>query len=438
MRKYLEIATKFVLEDIWRIQRGHTSKRQFLLIRNARIFILAGRRFIQDDCQVKASALTFYSLLSVVPVAALAFGIAKGFGFREALEAEITTQLAGHEEVVKFIQEFALSYLDNVKGGMIAGVGVVMLIWSVMKVLGNIEESFNDIWDIKHSRSLVRKFSDYISFMLVATILMVSSSGVMVFIASKIKGIGFIQFDSPVILYSFSVLMVWTVFSLMFMIMPNTRVKVWSAIFGGFFTGILFLGLQVGYLYFQGSMSRYNAIYGSFAALPLFLIWLQTSWLIVLFGAELSFAHQNEQSFEFESDTKNMSIYYRRLVSLMVVKKVVDRFKEERPAPTLSDLSVELKLPVRLVSEVMHRIVNSRVLVEVNLEETTSSGDVGYVPAFDIEKMLVNNILFRIETYGTSDFHLEETDDYKKIKTILEAFDEKEASMKENRLLRDI
>lgn len=436
MRKYLEIASKFVLEDIWRIQRGRTSKRQFWLIRNARIFILAGRRFIQDDCQVKASALTFYSLLSVVPVAALAFGIAKGFGFREALETEISNRLAGHEEVMKFIQEFALSYLDNVKGGMIAGVGVVMLIWSVMKVLGNIEGSFNDIWDIKHSRSLVRKFSDYISFMLVATILMISSSGVMVFITSKIKGIGLIQFDSPVILYSFSVLMVWTVFTLMFMIMPNTKVKVSSAIFGGLFTGVLFLGLQVGYLYFQGSMSSYNAIYGSFAALPLFLIWLQTSWLIVLFGAELSFAHQNEQSFEFESDTKNMSIYYRRLVSLMVVKKAVDCFKAEQPAPTLSDLSVKLKLPVRLVSEVMHRIVNSRVLVEVNLDD--SSGDVGYVPAFDIEKMTVNAILSRIETYGASDFHLEETEDYKKIKTILESFAAKEASMKENGLLRDL
>lgn len=436
MLKYFEIVKKFILEDIWRIRRDGTSKRQFWLIRNARIFILAGQRFLQDNCQLKASALTFYSLLSVVPVVALAFGIAKGFGFREALEVELKQRLVGHEEVVTFIQEFALSYLDNAKGGMIAGVGVVILIWSVMKVLGNIEESFNDVWDIKHARPLVRKFSDYISFMLVATILMVASSSVMVFITNRIEGFDLIKFAGPFIVYAFPYLTVWIVFTLMFMLMPNTKVKFTSALFGGIIAGSLFIGLQFAYIYFQVGMSRYNAIYGSFAALPLFLIWMQTSWLIVLFGAELSFAHQNEHSFEFEADTKNMSIYYRRLISLLVVKNIVDQFKDERQAPTLSDLSVNLKLPVRLVSEVMHRLILSHVLVEVN--SNNGSKDVAYLPAFDIDKMTVNCILDKIEHYGASDFHFEETSDFKTLKGILDTFGEQQKAMKENALLRDL
>lgn len=436
MRKHIEDVTKFVLEDIWRIQRDNLSKRQFWIIRILRIFVLAARRFVQDNCQLRASALTFYSLLSVVPVVALAFGIAKGFGFRETLEVELKQRLAGHEEVVSWIQEFALSYLDNARGGMIAGVGVIVLFWSVMKVLGNIEDSFNDVWDIKQARSLPRKFSDYISFMLVATILMVSSSSVMVFITNRIEGMDIMKFASPVIVYSFPYVMVLIVFTLMFMLMPNTKVKFSSACFGGIIAGSLYLCLQFAYIYFQVGMSSYNAIYGSFAALPLFLIWMQTSWIIVLFGAELSFAYQNEHSFEFEADTKNMSIFYRRLVSLMIVKKVVDLFRDEKPAPSLSDLSVLLKLPVRLVSEVMHRLIQSRVLVEAN--SNASSREVAYLPAFDIDKMSVNCILKKIEQYGASDFHLQATDDYLALKEILDSFAEKQNNMKENILLREL
>jgi membrane protein len=436
MRKKFKAISKFLLVDIWKIRREQVSTRQLWVIKTIRIFILAGRRFLIDDCQLKASALTFYSLLSVVPVVALAFGIAKGFGFRDALEVELGNRLVGHEEVVKFIQEFALSYLDNAKGGMIAGVGVIVLIWSVMKVLGNIEESFNEVWDIKHSRSLVRKFSDYISFMLVATILLVSSSSVMIFITNSIKSLEFLKFASPIVLYAVPYLMIWVVFTLMFMVMPNTKVKFGSALFGGVIAGTLFIGLQFGYIYFQVAMSSYNAIYGSFAALPLFLIWLQASWLIVLFGTELSFAHQNERSFEFEADTKNLSIYYHRLVSLLVVKKVINLFKDEKPAPTLADISVALKIPVRLTSEVMHKIVQARILVEVN-----SIGEVAestYLPAFAIDKMSVNSIIEKLENFGTSNLHFEETEDFKAIRAILDAFDKQRLNMEENVLLRDI
>ncbi len=433
MIKYIEIIKKFVLEDIWRIRSGDTSKRQFWLIRITRIFILAGRRFLVDDCNLKASALTFYSLLSVVPVVALAFGIAKGFGFRDALEVQLNQRLSGHEEVMSWIQEFALSYLDNAKGGMIAGVGVVVLIWSVMKVLGNIEESFNDVWDIKHSRSLARKFSDYISFMLVATILMVSSSGVLVFVTSKIEGFDLMKFASPILVYTFPYIMVWIVFTLMFMLMPNTKVKFKSAAFGGIIAGSLFIGLQFAYIYFQVGMSRYNAIYGSFAALPLFLIWMQSSWLIVLFGAELSFSHQNEKSFEFEKDTTNMSIFYRRLVSLLLMKKIIDSFKNEEPALTISDLSVLLKLPVRLVSEVIHKLIQAKIVVEVNTNGP--SIETAYIPAFDIEKMTVVNVIRKLEHQGASDFHFDETEEYVKLKGILDSFAEKQENMQVNTLL---
>ncbi|MCA1744955.1 MAG: YihY/virulence factor BrkB family protein, partial [Bacteroidales bacterium] len=331
---------KFIEEDIWRMRKDNTSIRQFWLIRTTRIFVIAVKRFLTDDCMVKASALTYYSLLSVVPVVALAFAIAKGFGFRETLEEQLHQRLVGHEEVVQWVQDFALSYLDNTKGGMIAGVGVIVLLFSVIKILSDIESSFNDIWGVKVARSMVRKFSDYISFMLVSTVLLVLSSSFMVFMTSSIEVFDLGKIATPIITWASPYILIWVVFTLMFMLMPNTKVQFTSALFGGIIGGSLFLALQFAYITFQIGMSKYNAIYGSFAALPLFLIWMNSSWLIVLLGAELSFAHQNEKSYEFDTDTLRISDDYRRLVSLLVVKYVVDNFKNELPAPSMSDLSV--------------------------------------------------------------------------------------------------
>ena len=433
---YFEIVRKFVLEDIWRFRKDTTSKKQFWFIRTSRIFILAIRRFISDDCIVKASALTFYSLLSVVPVFALVFAIAKGFGFLDTLEAEIQRQFIGHDEVVRWIQEFALSYLENTRGGMLAGVGVVVLIWSVMRILSNIEESFNDIWDVKSSRSFARKFSDYISFVIVATLLLILSSSIIVFITNSIEFLNLGSVATPIITWATPYIIIWVVFTLMFMIMPNTKVKTSSAVFGGIISGTLFLMLQFGYIYFQVGMSKYNAIYGSFAALPLFLIWLQFSWMIVLLGAQLSYAHQNERSFEFETDTREMSDYYRRLVSLLIVKCVVQRFKSEGHAPSMSDLSVSLKLPTRLVSEVLRKLIHAGLLVEV-LQSNTEN-DICYQPAFDTEKMTVYCIIDKLENDGTSDFHFEETNDFNSVRSVLENIKRQQSQMSENKPIAEL
>ncbi|GAO30282.1 ribonuclease BN [Geofilum rubicundum JCM 15548] len=427
---------KFIEEDIWRMRKDNTSSRQFWVIRTFRIFVLAVKRFLIDDCMVKASALTYYSLLSVVPVVALAFAIAKGFGFRESLEEQLHNRLTGHEEVVQWVQEFALSYLDNTKGGMIAGVGVVILLFSVIKILSDIESSFNDIWDIKTARSMVRKFSDYISFMLVSTVLLVVSSSFMVFITNSIDVFNLGKIATPIIAWASPYLLIWVVFTMMFMLMPNTKVHFTSALFGGMVAGTLFLVVQFAYITFQVGMSKYNAIYGSFAALPLFLIWMNVSWLIVLLGAELSYAHQNEKSYEFDADTQTISDDYRRLVSLLVVKYVVGCFKNEWPAPSLSDLSLNLKLPIRLVSELIHKLKNSGILVEVNFEDNEK--EAGYVPAFDIDKMTITCIVQKLEKSGASDFHFEETADYKTLRGILDEFNKVQIEMPANKLLRDL
>ncbi|MDR2929132.1 MAG: YihY/virulence factor BrkB family protein [Cytophagaceae bacterium] len=435
MYKRLKVIQKFLFEDIWKLRREDISKRQFFLIKYCRIFILAIRRFLGDDCQMKASALTYYTLLSIIPIFALIFGIAKGFGFRETLQRELDARFSEHQEILDWINNFAMSYLDNAKGGAIAGVGLVLLIWSVMKVLGYIERSFNDVWDVQHSRSLVRKFSDYISFMLIATILLIVYSGLAVFISNTINGFSLLKAVGPVIGYIMPAVIVWIVFTLTLMIMPNTKVNVSAAIFGGIISGTLFLVLQFVYIYFQVGVSTYNAIYGSFAAFPLLLAWLQLSWLVVLFGAELSAAFQNVKSFEFESDTKNMSYFYRRLISLMIMKYIVDKFKTGTAPPTMTDMLINLKLPARLTSEILTGLEKSELIMASAVDK---SEEKAYLPAFDINQMTVCSVSNKLESYGTSDFLFEENDDFKKLRIILKNFGDMQKKMNENVLLKDL
>ncbi|PWE00740.1 YhjD/YihY/BrkB family envelope integrity protein [Marinilabilia rubra] len=425
----------FLLEDIWRMRKDEITKSRFWLIRFLRISSLAIRRFIIDQGPTKASALTFFSLLSVVPIAAMAFGIAKGFGFRETLEEELQKRLIGHEEVVKWIQDFALEYLDNTKGGMIAGISLVVVLFAVMRLMNGIEESFNDIWDVKRSRSFIRKFSDYVSMMMVAIVLLATSGGLVVFVANSLRDIQVVSFASSILMWVAPYLMMWLVFSLLFMIMPNTKVKPISAVFGGIIAGTLFLATQYGYIYFQVGVSRYNAIYGSFAALPLFLIWMQASWMIVLFGAELAFAHQNEKSFEFEVDTRNMSVYTHKLVSILIVREVVKEFEKGKAHLSVSEIAERLRLPIRLVTDLVYSLFEAGILAEV---DNDSKDDIILLPAYDINKMNVVDVMHRIEHTGYSETILEKTDEANLVRKKIDHYEQVLSGLPENQLLKDL
>lgn len=425
----------FFNEEIWRIRAEATTKRQFFLIRAIRILSISIKGFINDKCQLKASALTFYSLLSVVPVAALAFGIAKGFGLDNKLQELLTEKLEGQQEVLDFVSKFALNYLERTPGGEIAGIGLVVLFWSVMKVFGNIEHSFNDIWEVKSPRSFIRKFSDYISLMLVAIIFMLSSSGMVTIVTKQLRNIGFEVDGASWLLYMSSVVLVWIVFTLLLYIMPNTRVKFRSALFGGVISGTLFQLLQYGYIHFQSSVTSYNAIYGSFAALPFFLIWLQASWLIVLLGAELSFAFQNANSYEFDADTRRVSYSYKRHVLLMVAAFVIKRFARGKAAPSNMTLSNELKLPIRLINEVLYELVISNVFSETIGDDEKETL---YQPAKDINQLTVMQVIKMVEGKGSRDLHFEETVHLHNLQHILGEFDEHLKKSPRNILLKDL
>ncbi|MGH7931184.1 MAG: YihY/virulence factor BrkB family protein, partial [Candidatus Binatia bacterium] len=173
---------QFLKTDIWRLQANKLHPRRSFWITQLRICVLAVRRFVDDKCDLRASALTFYSLLSIVPVVAMAFAVAKGFGFEKILGEQLLAKLEGQEEVAERIIGFAQSLLENTKGGAIAGVGIVVLFWTVIKLLGNIEKSFNDIWGVKTARAMGRKLADYLSVTMVCPVLLIIASSATVLV----------------------------------------------------------------------------------------------------------------------------------------------------------------------------------------------------------------------------------------------------------------
>lgn len=264
-----------------------------------KILVFSIKRFRYDRCSLRASALTFYSALSIVPVLAMAFGIAKGFGLDQRLREEILGRMQSQEAVIRQAIDFADNLLQNTSGGLIAGIGVVFLFWTMIQVLGNIESAFNDIWGVRRGRSFGRKFSDYLSLMFLFPLMLILTGSLNVFLISQAEALSqraYLGYLSPVLLalltvFPFAVILFLLTF--LYIYMPNTKVRISAGLLGGVIAGILYQVVQWTYIHFQIGAGSYGAIYGSFAALPLFLIWLQASWFVVLFGAEISYAAQN-------------------------------------------------------------------------------------------------------------------------------------------------
>ena len=397
----------FVKDDIWRTHPASLPPWKRVIVRMLRVLSLALRGFREDFCALRATSLTFYTLLSIVPVAAMAFGIAKGFGFQQILEQQLFENFPGQHEIVSKIVVFAQSLLETTQGGVIAGFGLVLLFWTVIKVLSNIEASFNSIWGVRQPRSIVRKFSDYLSIILISPLLVILQSSATVFITTQISAIAdriaLIGFFSPLITLSFKLIpyvLVWVLFTMLYLVMPNTRVKFSSGLVAGVIAGTVYQLFQWFYISLQVGAARYNAIYGSFAALPLFLVWLQVSWTIVLFGAEISFAKQHARDHEFESDTEQASPGLRKMVALQIARLVVLKFVEGARPLTAEVIAAGVERPPRLTQRVLGELVEGGVLNEVQVEGEEVPT---YVPARDVDQFTLSYVLESLETRGVNE-----------------------------------
>lgn len=425
------------------MRRQRMPRRLSLPLRVLRILVLAVRNFDRHRCSLRASALTVYALLSLVPVLAVAFGLATGFGFEQKLEWLIAHRLQAQEQVVLYVIGFARSLLHNTSGGLIAGAGVLALLWTAIKLLGDIESSFNEIWGVKVGRTWSRRLSDYIAIMVIAPILLVASSSLTVFVTTQVLAIterlpliGRINDVLFIWLNLLPYAVVWLLFTFLYKVMPNTPVRFGAALLAGAVAGTMYQLVQWAYVAFQIGVARYNAIYGSFAALPLFIVWLQLSWLVVLFGAEIAFATEHEQTYEFERESLRASERFRKLIALRIAAMAARRFAEGQEPLSAPAAAEALNAPIRLVRSILDELVQARVLTRVAVEGHDETEVVQ--PACDAHDLTIWAVMDRLNRFGHDEPDLVDSKQLESLAERLAKLEAQLAGSPDNVLLKDL
>ncbi len=440
LKTYVKDLNHFLKTGIWKSDLSGKGIVKRSTYQSLKVGILSYKHFQEDKLQLRASALTFFTLLSIVPVLAMAFGLAKGFGLDKELEIQLLEKFSGQEEVLSQSLEFARALLNTTRGGLIAGIGLVFLFYSVMKLLTNIEDAFNGIWYVKKQRTITRKITDYLSIMLIGPILIILANSLTIFItrqiASLTETVSLLALFKSIIfplLRLLPYLVVWLLFTLLYMIMPNTNVRFKSAMVAGILAGSAFQIVQWGLLYFGVNVSRYNAIYGSFAALPLFLIWLQLSWLIVLIGAEISYAIQHASNYE-SPDDDDFSVEAKKKLALSISLLIIKNFKNGNFPLTAAQINTHFEAPDRLLRELLTALTACRILSETKAADDTTA----YQPAQDTDRLDVCSILQSYENIGVPVDDLKANEYISLVTTIIDKMNFTLVKSKENKLLKEI
>jgi membrane protein len=354
----IERGRRFLEHDLWEIDAADRRWWRRFLLNQGQILALVVRGFFADGCMLRASALTFTTLLSLVPLLALMFSVLKGLGVQNELEPILLGQLAvGGGAVVSKIVE----YINNTNVARLGTFGLVFLVLTVLTLLSNIEKAFNSIWDVEETRPLLRRFTDYFSVVTIGPVFVV----VAISMTSTLKSQQLVQtlldhqYVGELLLSLFNVLpfmVMWLVFAGLYLFMPNARVSPRAALIGGVFGGTLWQVSQWGYLNFQVGVARYNAIYGTMAALPILMVWIYLSWMIVLLGLEMTYATQNLRTIRQDIRGARVNFASVELIALTVLLFIARRFYLGRPALGEEALSLQLDVPPRLLRKVLSEL----------------------------------------------------------------------------------
>ena len=399
-KKLKDIYT-FLMVDIWSIGKGDVSKMRFLFYSILKKLLLAIEFTTTKRITSAAAALTYSTLLAIVPIFAVVFGIARGFGYNKYIEEWFRESFSSQPQVSEIIIGFVNSYLVHTKSGLFLGIGLLFMLFTVMMLISNIERTFNDIWQAKKPRSMFRTITDYTSMLLLMPVVIVITSGISIFFATIFKQIedtmvigSLAQFFLQLLPY----VLMSGVFIALYLFMPNTKVKLSCALVPGILAGVAMQGLQLFYIHSQIWVSSYNAIYGSFAALPLFMLWIQISWLICLFGAELCYANQNMDDYAFKAKTEDLSHRYKMLLSLVLASRICRNFSEGGKPLSALKLKLATGIPIRIVNDLLYQLVQINILTEIPGGD--KDGESLYQPAECITRLSVGTLIDRIEAQG--------------------------------------
>jgi len=389
----------YLYEGVW------SDTRNKLSVNITKTISLSVRSFLDTDFQSRACAMAFRTVLAIVPALALLFAMGRGFGVQDVLEQELLGLFPGSSANIADSFSFVDSYLSQTSEGYFVGIGIVFLLWTLISLVSNVERSFNAVWGIKTGRSVWRKLTDYTAMLLILPVLMIFASGLTIFVTNTIQSVFQFSFMTPVIAAMLKVaswVFTWLFFAAVYVLIPNTKVRFKNAFIAGVFAGTCFLILQWAFVSGQIYVTRYNAIYGSFAFVPLLFIWLHFTWIIILAGSVLCYSSQNIVSFAFFSDVASISVRYRETVSLAVLSVIVRSYVRNEATPTRSSISLQYGLPARLVADITDRLIEAGLVTRVIVNQRDEL--IGYMPAIDPAKITVEMARDRLVTLGRNDF----------------------------------
>lgn len=409
----------FLTYDIWRIESRTISRKTSIFYNSIKTLIMTVRKTMELDLGSRAASLTYRTVLSIVPFLAVLFAIARGFGFENIIQSEIFNYLGIHqmenspEGQSTFIAELINSInksLEYARGsGIFAGVGVVLLLYTVFTLFKDIEKNFNRIWQIKKGRSTQRQISGYFALMLLIPIMIILNYGITIFLNTPNDNLKiFANILNPIFAQILNILpfvLTILVLTLLYKFMPNTKVKFVNAFIAAIITGTIYQVFQIIYLSGQIWITKYNAIYGTFAAIPLLLLWIQLSWYVILVGVELAFSAQNVRKFNFDKETRNISRRYRDFFTLLITTEIVKSFMDEKPPLTSDEISSKCKVPIGLTNRIIDDLQGMKII-----SPTPSENDLkvmSYQPSLDINMISINYLLKKIDSYGSEDFNID-------------------------------
>lgn len=381
-----------------------SDRRNTFWIRIMKTLNLSVRSFMRSDLQTLACGLTYRALLAVVPALALLFAIGRGFGLQNLLTTQLFTYFPSQKKALETAIGFVDSYLAQASEGLFVGIGIVVLLWTLISLVGAVEDAFNGIWGVAHGRSLWRKVTDYTAIFLILPVLMVCSSGLTVFMTSTVQDM--LPFMTPVLsalLDVASVVLIWFFFTGVYMLIPNIRVKFKNAFPAGIMAGIAYQVLQALFVSGQIYVSKYNAIYGGFAFLPLLLIWMQLVSLFTLAGAVVCYAAQNISLYSFTSEVQSISIDYRRRVAVGILAVILSRYNRGQKPMTENRISTDYSIPPRLVGIMLAELEEVGLINRVIIGKDPQTPP-AWQPARDLSEITVGQVIDLLANRGTTDF----------------------------------
>jgi len=431
MLKVLQRVREFLARDLWR-KAPTASPSKAKAIHAVRVVAMAGHGFLDDHCLLRATALAYTTLLSLVPLLAVAFSVAKGFGVHEQIRPLVLNWVAMNQ---KEVVEKIIIYIERTNVKALGVIGLAFLVWTTIKVLGTIEASFNEIWGVKRSRSLYRKFTDYVSVLVISPILLLAGMGASAALQSSSVAhyVLSIAFLGRLMQFGLVYVTSWIAFTAIYIFMPNARVRLFPGLIGGIVAGSVWQGAFWLYTTFQVGMAKYGAIYGTFAALPIFMIWLYVSWVIVLLGAEVSWAMQNVRHYWEQRRSEGASFATREAVALRAMVAVAVAFHRDGAALTVDEIGDRLEAPSHLLLETLQTLTAKGLCAEV----VGPSGP-AFQPARPLEKIRPADVIAAVREHGNALDLRDAGPEAEAVKTLLASLAEFRSTCLGDVTLRDV